>query len=234
MRAPQTIAVETWTGTDWEPLPITRQLPQDPKGHMANHIHFAPRDLQKLRIELTPRSGMRVGLSEVELWGEAILPLAPAPAPAGNLAFNPGGAGAPDYPQASASHTSRYDRAERAIDGIVSYQTNPNNRWTAYESPNATDWLAVDFGAPRTFSRLEVALYDDRGGVQSPEQFHVEVLANGAWKPVDDEVHTPERPLGNGLNEIRFKPVTAAKVRVVFTHRGASRSGVSEIFVWEK
>jgi hypothetical protein len=28
--------------------------------------------------------------------------------------------------------------------------------------------------------------------------------------------------------------VTAAKVRVVFTHRGAARSGVSEIFVWEQ
>ncbi|MEN9668046.1 MAG: Beta-L-arabinobiosidase precursor [Planctomycetota bacterium] len=234
VRAPQTISVETWNGTEWEPLPIMAQQPEHPEGHMANHIRFAPRDLQKLRIELEPRPGMRVGLSEVELWGEAILPLAPAPAPAGNLAFNPGGAGAPEYPQASASHTSRYDRVERAIDGIVSYQTNPNNRWTAYESPDATDWLAVDFGAPRTFSRIELALYDDRGGVQSPEQFHVEVLADGAWKPVDDEAHTPKRPLGNGVNEGTFKPVTAAKVRVVFTHRGASRSGVSEIFVWEK
>ena len=134
----------------------------------------------------------------------------------------------------SASHTSRYDRVERAIDGIVSYQTNPNNRWTAYESPADTDWLAVDFGAPRTFSRLELALYDDRGGVQSSEQFHVEVLTDGAWKPVDDEVHTPEQPLGNTLNEARFKAVTARQMRVVFTHRGAARSGVSEIFVWEE
>ena len=201
---------------------------------MANHVHFAPSDLQKLRITLTPRPGMRVGLSEVELWGEALLPLEPAPAPAGNLAFNPGGESAPEYPRATASHTSRYDRVERAIDGIVSYQTNPNNRWTAYESLNATDWLAIDFGAPRTFSRVELALYDDRGGVQSPEQFHVEVLADGAWTPVDDEVHTPERPLGNGVNEGTFKPVTARQLRVVFTHRGASRSGVSEILVWEK
>jgi hypothetical protein len=201
---------------------------------MANRVHFAPRELQKLRITLAPRAGARVGLSEFELWGEAILPLEPAPPPAGNLAFNPGGDGAPEYPKASASHTSRYDRVERAIDGIVSYQTNPNNRWTAYESPNASDWLAVDFGAPRTFSRIELAVYDDRGGVQSPERFQVEILADGAWKPVLDEVHTPERPLGNGLNEVTFEPVTAAKVRVVFTHRGAARSGISEIFVWEK
>ena len=266
VRAPQTISVETWNGTEWEPLPIETPLPEPPEGHMANHIRFVPRYLQKLRIELVPRPGMRVGLSEVELWGEALLPLEPAPAPAsppaapsrqrarpsrylrmwkracsGHSSARPvsrPGTGAlstkrtPGMP--SASHTSRYDRVERAIDGIVSYQTNPNNRWTAYESPADTDWLAVDFGAPRTFSRLELALYDDRGGVQSSEQFHVEVLTDGAWKPVDDEVHTPEQPLGNTLNEARFKAVTARQMRVVFTHRGAARSGVSEIFVWEE
>ena len=199
---------------------------------MANHIHFASREITKLRITLEPRPGMRVGLSELELWGEAILPLEPAPPPAGNLAFNPGGDGAPEFPQARASHTSRYDRVDRAIDGIVSYQTNPNNRWTAYESPNATDWLEVDFGRPCTFARLELALFDDRGGVQAPERFHIETFLDGAWMPVGDEVHALGQPLGNALNEVTFAPVTAAKLRVVFTHRGAARSGVSEIFVW--
>jgi len=232
VRAPQSIAIEAWTGSAWEPLPIETRSPELPAGHMANHVRFAPQDLQKLRITLEPRPGMRVGLSEVELWGDAILPLAPAPAPPGNLAFNPGGEGAPEYPKATASHTSRYDRVDRAIDGIVSYQTNPNNRWTAYESPNGSDWLEVDFGEPSTFARLELALYDDRGGVQPPEAFHVEAFVDGAWRAVEGERHAPDRPLGNGLNEVTFTAVTAAKVRVVFTHRGASRSGVSEIFVW--
>ena len=234
VRAPKAISVETWNGTGWEPLPIMSQLPEHPEGHLANHIRFAPREITKLRITLEPRPGMRVGLSELELWGEAILPLAPAPPPAGNLAFNPGGEGSPEYPKASASHTSRYDRVERAIDGIVSYQTNPNNRWTAYESPHATDWLEVDFGKPCTFARLELALFDDRGGVQPPEVLHVEAFHDNAWKAVDGERHAPARPLGNALNEVTFTPVTATKLRVVFTHRGASRSGVSEIFVWEE
>ena len=234
VRAPKAISIETWNGTGWEPLPITVRLPQRPAGHMANHLRFAPRELAKLRITLEPRPGMRVGLSEMELWGDAILPLVPAPPPTGNLAFNPGGEGSPEYPKATASHTSRYDQVERSIDGIVSYQTNPNNRWTAYESPHESDWLEVDFGEPRTFARLEVALYDDRGGVQPPERLHVEVLAAGEWTAVSDAIHTPHKPLGNALNEVTFTPVTAAKLRVVFTHRGASRSGVSEIFVWEQ
>ena len=57
---------------------------------------------------------------------------------------------------------------------------------------------------------------------------------DGVWKPVENEVHAPEQPLGNALNEARFKAVTARQMRVVFTHRGAARSGVSEIFVWEE
>lgn len=234
VRAPKAISVETWNGTEWEPLPIVSQLPEPPEGHMANHIRFTPREITKLRITLEPRPGMRVGLSELELWGEAILPLEPAPPPAGNLAFNPGGQGSPEYPKANASHTSRYDRVERAIDGIVSYQTNPNNRWRAYESLDTTDWLAIDFGEPKTFSRLELALFDDRGGVQRPERFQLEVFTDGPWKPVENEVHAPEQPLGNALNEARFKAVTARQMRVVFTHRGAARSGVSENFVWEE
>ncbi len=238
VRAPKSVGIETWTGTAWEPLPIASPLPEgaseEMTGHMANHVRFAPREITKLRITLHPRDHARVGLSEIELWGDTILPLDPAPPPAGNLAFNPGGKGAAQYPQASASHTSRYDRVERAIDGIVSYQANPNSRWTAYESPHATDWLEVDFGVPQTFSRLELAFYDDRGGVQPPEKFQVEVQRDGEWQAVGNERHAPEQPLGNALNEVRFEPETTAKVRVVFTHRGQSRSGVSEIFVWEK
>lgn len=234
VRAPRSVSIDTWSGAAWEPLSITAQRPERPAGHMANRLSFAPREITKLRLTLEPDDGARVGLSEIELWGEASLPIQPAPAPEGNLAFNPGGEGAPDFPRASASHTSRYDRVDRAIDGIVSYQTNPNNRWTAYESPHASDWLEIDFGRPRTFARLELALYDDRGGVQPPELFHVETFVDGVWKAVEKELHAPERPLGNALNEVTFAAVTAAKLRVVFTHRGTSRSGVSEIFVWER
>ena len=234
VRAPRSVAIDTWTGTAWEPVPITTRQPDSPTGHRANHLAFAPREITKLRLTLEPADGARVGLSEIELWGETVLPIAPAPAPEGNLAFNPGGEEGLEFPKASASHTSRYDRVDRAIDGIVSYQTTPNSRWTAYESPNTSDWLEVDFGKPRTFGRLELAIYDDHGGVQPPDRFHVEAFVEGEWRAVDGERHAPVRPLGNALNEVSFAPVTAAKVRVVFTHRGAARSGVSEIFVWEQ
>ena len=234
IRAPSRVALEAREGEAWVPIPLVAATPDAPAGHRATRLAFAPRDTARLRVVLEPEAQSRVGLSEIEAWGEAVLPLVPAAPPEGNLAYNPGGSDAPPFPRASASHTSRYDRVDRAIDGVVSYQVNPNNRWTAWESPDASDWLEVDFGAPRTFSRVELAIYDDRGGVQPPEAFRIEVWRDGAWQGVAGERHRPEQPIGNAVNEALFEPVTAPRVRVVFDHRGAARSGVSEIFVWER
>ena len=234
VRAPESIRVESREGDSWVEIDVRSRLPESPAGHRANRIAFAPREVTALRVTLLPQQAARVGLAEIECWGDAVRPVSPAPPPKGNLALNPGGKDAPEFPKARASHTSRYDAVERAIDGVVSFAVNPNNRWTAYESPNTTDWLEIDFGKPERSSRVELALYDDRGGVQPPERFHVEVWQNGAWTPVDGETHTPEQPLGNALNEARFEPVETSKLRIVFTHRPGSSSGVSEVFVWEE
>jgi hypothetical protein len=151
--------------------------------------------------------------------------------PAGNLAFNPGGK---PFPKASASFTSRFDKVEHANDGKVNFHPSPNDRWTSYESPNESDWLEIDFGEKKTFRRVELAIYDDRGGVQTPSAYTVEYWDGSAWKSVANVKKSPEKPAGGQFNEAVFDPVTASKARVVFTHRGKARSGVSEIFVWEE
>jgi hypothetical protein len=91
----------------------------------------------------------------------------------------------------------------------------------------------VDLGQPKKFSRVELALYDDRGGVQAPEKYSLEVWDGSAWQPVKEERRDPAKPTGGQFNSIRFAPVEASKVRVIFTHKGQARSGLSEIFVWE-
>ncbi len=87
-----------------------------------------------------------------------------------------------EFPKARASHTSRYDKVASANDGIVHFGATPNNRWTSYESSDKTDWLEIDFGQPTRFSRIELALYDDRGGVQPPQSFEIEVWTARAGK----------------------------------------------------
>jgi hypothetical protein len=68
--------------------------------------------------------------------------------------------------------------------------------------------------------------------VQAPSAYAVEYWDGSAWKPVANVKKAPEKPAGGQFNEAAFDPVTASKVRVVFTHRGKARSGVSEMFVW--
>jgi len=131
-----------------------------------------------------------------------------------------------------ASSTSRFDDVQESNDGKANFNPNPHNRWTSYESPNASDWLEIDFGAAKTFARVELGIYDDRGGVQAPAKYDVEYWDGKEWRAVEDAKQEPEQPAGGIFNEVRFKPVTAAKVRVVFTHKGKSRSGVTELLVW--
>ena len=234
VRPPAGIILESWDGSAWTAIPVARQVPERPEGHRANRLSFAPLETARLRVRLAPRPGFQVGLAEIEAWGEASLPLDPAPPPPGNLAYNPGGEDAAPFPKVTASHTSRFDRVDKAIDGIVSFTPTPANRWTSFESPNAEDWLEIDLGGPKKIGRVELAIFDDRGGVQAPESYAVEVWDGAAWRRPEQETRSPEKPAGGIMNTVAFAPVEAAKVRVVFTHRGKSRSGVSEVFVWEE
>jgi hypothetical protein len=226
---PERFELEYWDGKSWAAIPDQTRTPEKPTGRRANVVRFPVLEAAKVRVVLHHSKGDKAGLTEFELWGDAKLPVEPAPMPAGNLAFNSGNK---PFPKASASHTSRFDRVEEAIDGTTSFSPGPRNRWTSYESPNATDWLAIDFGAATEFNRVELAVYDDRGGVRAPARYEVEYWDGGAWKPVTGATRTPEKPAGGQFNEARFDRVKASKVRVVFTHAGKARSGVSELLVW--
>jgi hypothetical protein len=226
---PAKIELEYWDGKKWAVIPRQARSPATPRGRRANVVRFPELETAKVRAVFTHRPGAKTGLTEFEAWGDAEAPVRPAPAPVGNLAFNPGGK---RYPKASASFTSRFDKVEMANDGKVSFSPSPHNRWTSYDSPNATDWLEIDFGREETVGRVELALYDDGGGVRAPEKYSVQYHDGARWLDAPGQKKTPERPVGGQWNEVRFARVKAAKVRVMLTHRGKAKSGVSEVLVW--
>jgi hypothetical protein len=230
--SPAKIDLEMWDDTTWKPVPGQSRSHEKPTGHTANVIRFAPVEIGRLRAVLHHPEGGKAGLTEIEAWGEGQRPVAVAPHPAGNLAYNPGNQA---FPKASASHFDRFGgKPALAIDGKVNFLPTPTNRWTSYESANEVDWLEVDFGAAKTFRRIELAIYDDRGGVQPPTKYHVEYWDGKGWKPVADARKSPEKPQGGTFNTVRFAPVTAGRVRVLFTNAGKARSGVSEILFWNE
>jgi hypothetical protein len=229
--APARIELQRWDGKGWAEVPGQVRTPAEPAGHRATVIAFPETAVSRLRAVFTHRGAARSGLTEFEAWGDATLPVPPAPPPAGNLACNTTGKG---FPRASASHTSRFDRVEMANDGILSLGPTPHNRWTSYESKSPTDWLEIDFGEAKTFARVELYFYDDRGGVQVPASFVLESWTGSEWKEIPGAAKSPAKPAAGGANSVTFPPVTVSKVRAVFTHQGNARSGVTEFLVWKE
>jgi hypothetical protein len=223
--------LQFWDGKAWLPVPRQARVPEKPTGHRANWIRFPELKTTRIRAVFTHQPGGRTGLTEFEAWGDSLGPVEPAPPPTGNLAFNAGGK---PFPKVSASFTSRFDKVEWANDGKISFSPSPHNRWTSYESPNASDWLAIDFGKVQRIGRVELAIYDDHGGVQAPASYMVQVWNGESWQEVIDQKKTPEAPTGGQFNEVVFAPVQGSRLRVVFTHRGKARSGLTEILVWEE
>jgi hypothetical protein len=171
-------------------------------------------------------------LTEIEAWGEAKLPLKRIPARPGNLAFSDG---VSEFPKASCSHHDIYGGVPASsIDGVTNFQPSPMNRWTSYGSPNETDWLQIDFGEEIEFRRVEIAIYDDRGGVQAPLSYEIQIKEDGQWKPVSEVQFSPERPAGSQWNTAAFTPVTSESLRIVFVNKGGARSGATEVTVWNE
>lgn len=79
---------------------------------------------------------------------------------------------------------------------------------------------------------IELAIYDDRGGVQAPKSYKIQMESDGKWIAISDTRRTPSRPVGGQINSVTFEPVRARKLRIVFENRDAARSGISEIFLW--
>ena len=190
-----------------------------------------PLETEKIRAVFTHAKAGVTGLTEFEAWSDDRPPIKAAPSPAGNLALNESARG---YPKASASYTSRFDKVNEVNDGIIVLKPTPRNRWTSYESPNPIDWLEIDLGEQKEVGRVELYIYDDGGGVQAPEKYTVQSWGGAAWKDVAAQKKAPEAPAGGARNTVTFPQIRTAKVRVVFTHKGQARSGLSELEIWPK
>ena len=120
-----------------------------------------------------------------------------------------------------------------AIDGKIIYLPTPMNRWTSYESPNAVDWLDIDFGKAVSVGRVVLHIYDDRGGVQAPTEIKLQSFEADQWKDIPAQQASPAKPAGGTMNTLLFPKLTTNKLRIRFTNQDKARSGVTEVEVWD-
>jgi hypothetical protein len=192
-------------------------------------VTFPELATSRIRVVLHHQTGATSGLTELEAWGAGELPLSPPVQGVNNLAWNPGDQ---EYPKVRASFTYESDAAEQVADGRLSFTRHSRNRWTAYTSPNAEDWLEVDFGSPLPVGRVELFLYGDGDGVAAPNDYRVERWAEGRWMEIHPESRHPTDPAAWAKNTVTFSQVPAERVRVVFEHALPATTGVTELRIW--
>ncbi|MGH7522994.1 MAG: MGH1-like glycoside hydrolase domain-containing protein, partial [Gemmatimonadales bacterium] len=221
---PKRYEVEAEVGAAWTPVPAQHRSPADPTGRMANVVAFTPFTARAVRIVLTPQAGAATGLSEIETWGPATPVIASRrDSQPTDLAWGA---------RASASFTSKYDSVSEINDMVVAFSRYSRNRWTAFGSPNASDWVELDFPAPRQVRSIELYLWGDGGGVKAPKSYHVQTWAGAVWKDANILSQVPEHPLVSSVNTVRIEPVMTTRLRVVFDHDLPAAAGLAEIRIF--
>jgi hypothetical protein len=230
IRAPLRYDVQTWNGTAWVSVPHQRRAPAKPEGHRANIVSLGRITARRLRVVLAHHPHASSGLTEMEAWAHVPLPLPRPTAQVHDIAYNATGQG---FPRASASFTWKGDRVEDVNDGRIAFSGASRNRWTAWNSHHASDWVEIAFGARKTVQLLELFLWGDSAGVKAPKHFAIEYWDGRRWAAVRERSRTPERPATWAVNTVRIDPVQTEKVRVVFEHNLPAYSGMTELRIWD-
>lgn len=135
-----------------------------------------------------------------------------------------------EFPKANCSFISGYDRLDTLHDGAIDFRLTNSNRWTAYQSPHAEDWIEIDFGEEIAFSKVAIYFYED-GGVTPPQSYRLSYRQGDEYKEIESPVTTPVKPTSNIPNIVQFPEIKSRAIRVTFTHQAETRTGVTELLV---
>lgn len=221
---PTRYTVEADIGGTWAPVPSQHRTPTVPTGRMANTVTFAPLVARGVRVILASRAGAATGLSEIEAWGLPTTTTAPR--------FDPSRTNLAWAAKATASFTSKYDSVEEINDMVVAFSRYSRNRWTAFGSPNPSDWVQLDFPGKRTVEMVELYLWGDGGGVKAPESYVIQSWNGSGWIDATVVSRVPAQPLASSVNTVHIRPVTTDRIRVVFRHDLPAATGVTEVRVF--
>lgn len=221
IRAPKSYNLEYWDGSIWKEIPNQKRQYDTPQARKGNSITFDNLSTSKIRVSLVAEQNFSVGISEIEAWGKAKFPI-PIPAEKNkdsNSIF-----------KASASYTSHFDNIDAVVDG----KADRNGRWTAFESPNTTDWVQIDFNSEMVINTAYIYFYEDNTNIFPPKQVTLQFWDGSSWNNVTNQRSVPEIILGNSLNIVKFNDITTNKIRVLLEHKPGKYSGIYEVEVYKK
>ncbi len=220
IKLPASYQLQYWRNNAWVTVPSQKRTYPSPRANSANVISFPEVSTAKMRVLINTPKKFPIAISEIETWGDPVADfVVPAnPKEATNLAHQ-------SVATFSRSYQSRFDRAGAINDGLA----DPNRRWTAFESPNTSDWVQFDFKEAAIVSKVYLYVYNDNGGVKPPTAYKVQYWDGRQWREVQLPVQLPATPVAN-LNICTFTKVKTDKIRITMEHVSTkSFSGLYEV-----
>ncbi|MDA3925458.1 MAG: glycoside hydrolase family 127 protein [Kiritimatiellae bacterium] len=91
------------------------------------------------------------------------------------------------FKSVKASYTWEHDTtfAVQLKDNPKSSSDTSIPRWTSWPQKGKTQWVEIDIGKQKHIRSFGVYWYDDKGGVQVPGEWHVEVKQGDDWKKLE-------------------------------------------------
>ncbi|HST86725.1 MAG TPA: discoidin domain-containing protein [Kineosporiaceae bacterium] len=131
----------------------------------------------------------------------------------------------------TASFTASGTSTAAAVDGFPINEP----QWGTKGSPNAQDWLEVNFGQARTVDDAWVYFRNDRAsaGYRQPSAYTVQYWNGSTWVDAAAQVKTPTAARSN-YNRVRFTAVSTQRLRVLVTHASGFKTGLTELKVYNR
>lgn len=135
-----------------------------------------------------------------------------------------------------ASYIRSGSDVKKLADGsTIASITHTSNTALFGSSPNPSDIVTFDLGSSKTVDNVKVYFYNDRrpNGYSAPQTFGVEYLDKDGttWRPVEGQFRYPDYVADN-YNNVEFKAVETAALRVSFTHASGYSTGIKEIQIY--
>ncbi len=93
-------------------------------------------------------------------------------------------------------------------------------RWTSWPQKGRPQWVEIDLGQVQRVVSVSVYWYNDNGGVQLPESWHLQAQAGGAWKDVKIYNTDQYSTLADNFNTVHpAEPLRTDKLRIVMKPR---------------
>ncbi|MCJ8009830.1 Ig-like domain-containing protein [Lederbergia wuyishanensis] len=145
-----------------------------------------------------------------------------------------------DYPKAEASFTNpeSSDRVEAIHDDVISYESEPHNRWTNWQQESrSSDWVSITFGdfEPEEFfvDNVEIHWFEDEKN-SYPAAFTVQYKSCGEWKDVSNFVSELPEPALRQSNVYTFDLVKTSAIRVNMVAKPVKGIAITEMKVFSK